>query len=63
MTLLFIIEGTGRVGEALVQQTTMSSEQVESCMVNHVRRWLFPSPQGGGTVQVTYPYVFKSSGQ
>jgi hypothetical protein len=24
---------------------------------------VFPAPQGGGTVQVTYPYVFKSSGQ
>jgi hypothetical protein len=32
-------------------------------MLNHVRRWAFPAPQGGGTVQVTYPYVFKSSGQ
>ena len=63
ITVLFMIDGTGRVGEALVQQTTMSSEPVESCMVNHVRRWVFPSPQGGGTVQVTYPYVFKSSGQ
>jgi len=63
VTLLFLIEGTGRVGDALVQQTTMASEPVESCMVNHVRRWLFPAPQGGGTVQVTYPYVFKSSGQ
>jgi hypothetical protein len=63
VTVLFMIEGTGRVGEALVQQTTMASEPVESCIVNHVRRWVFPQPQGGGTVQVTYPYVFKSSGQ
>jgi outer membrane biosynthesis protein TonB len=63
VTVLFMIDGSGRVGEALVQQTTMSSEPVESCIVNHVRRWVFPSPQGGGTVQVTYPYVFKSSGQ
>jgi len=63
VTVLFMIDGTGRVGEALVQQTTMASEPVESCIVNHVRRWVFPSPQGGGTVQVTYPYVFKSSGQ
>src|SRR5512140_422969 len=54
VTMLFVIDGTGRVGEALVQQTTMSSEPVESCIVNHVRRWVFPSPQGGGTVQVTY---------
>jgi hypothetical protein len=63
VTVLFMIDGTGRVGEALVQQTTMASEPVEGCIVNHVRRWVFPAPQGGGTVQVTYPYVFKSSGQ
>jgi len=63
VTVLFVIDGTGRVGDALVQQTTMSSEPVESCMINHVRRWVFPPPQGAGTVQVTYPYVFKSSGQ
>ena len=63
VTVLFMIEGSGRVGEALIQQTTMGSEPVESCMINHVRRWLFPAPQGGGTVQVTYPYVFKSSAQ
>lgn len=63
ITVLFVIEGSGHVADALVQQTTMSSEPVESCMLNHVKRWLFPQPQGGGTVQVTYPYVFKSSGQ
>jgi outer membrane biosynthesis protein TonB len=63
ITVLFVISGDGRVGDALVQQTTMSSEPVESCMLNHVKRWAFPAPQGGGTVQVTYPYVFKSSGQ
>ncbi len=62
VTVLFMIEGSGRVGDALVQQTTMGSEPVESCMINHVRRWVFPAPQGGGTVQVTYPYVFKSGG-
>jgi TonB family protein len=63
VTVLFLIDGTGRIGEALVQQSTMSSEPVESCMINRVRRWVFPAPQGGGTVQVTYPYVFKSSAQ
>ena len=63
ITVLFVIEGAGKVAEALVQQTTMSSEPVESCVLNHVKRWTFPPPQGEGTVQVTYPYVFKSSGQ
>ncbi len=61
VTVLFLIDGGGRVGEALVQQTTMSSEAVEGCMIDHVRRWAFPAPAGGSTVQVTYPYVFKST--
>src|SRR5260370_1012805 len=38
VTVLFVIDGTGRAGDALVQQTTMSSEPVESCMIDHVRR-------------------------
>jgi len=63
VTVLFVIDGNGRVGDALIQQTTMSSEPVESCIINHVKRWQFPKPAGGGTVQVTYPYVFKSTGQ
>jgi TonB family protein len=63
VTVLFVIDGAGRVGDALVQQSTMGSEPVESCIVSHVRRWAFPAPEGGSTVQVTYPYVFKSSAQ
>ncbi len=62
VTVLFVIDGGGKVADALVQQTTMASEPVETCILNHVKRWQFPSPQGGGTVQVTYPYVFKSTG-
>ena len=53
-----VLAGTARLGGR-----SMSSEPVESCIINHVRRWMFPSPQGNGTVQVTYPYVFKPSGQ
>jgi TonB family protein len=63
VTVVFIIDGAGKVSDALVQQSTMGSEAVEGCIVSHVRRWAFPAPEGGGTVQVTYPYVFKSSAQ
>jgi hypothetical protein len=61
VSVLFVIDGTGRVADALVQQTTLSSEPVESCILSHVKRWVFPQPEGGSTVQVTYPYVFKSA--
>ena len=63
VTVQFVIDGTGRVADALVHETSMGSEPVESCIVGHVRRWTFPAPQGGSTVQVTYPYVFRSSSQ
>lgn len=63
VTVLFVIGGSGSVTDALAQQSTLASEPVESCIVSHVRRWSFPAPEGGGTVQVTYPYVFKSSGR
>jgi TonB family protein len=63
VTVVFVIDGAGKVSDALVQQSTMGSEPVEGCIVSHVRRWAFPAPEGGGTVQVTYPYVFKSSAQ
>jgi hypothetical protein len=61
VSVLFVIDGTGRVADALAQQTTLSSEPVESCILAHVKRWVFPQPEGGSTVQVTYPYVFKSA--
>jgi TonB family protein len=63
VAVVFIIDGAGKVGDALVQQSTMGSVAVEGCILSHVRRWAFPAPEGGGTVQVTYPYVFKSSAQ
>jgi TonB family protein len=63
VAVVFVIDGSGKVADALVQQSTMGSAAVEGCMLSHVRRWAFPAPEGGGTVQVTYPYVFKSSVQ
>jgi TonB family protein len=63
VAVVFVIDGSGKVGDALVQQSTMGSAAVEGCILSHVRRWAFPAPEGGGTVQVTYPYVFKSSAQ
>lgn len=62
VTVNFIIDGTGTVSEASIQQTTMNNENVEACMLSHVRRWRFPEPKGGGEVIVTYPWVFKPAG-
>jgi hypothetical protein len=30
--------------------------------VQRIRRWKFPEPQGGGVVNVTFPWIFKAAG-
>lgn len=59
VSVFFVIGPVGDVVEASVKETTMNSTNVEQCMVSQVRRWKFPSPRGGGVVQVNYPFIFK----
>lgn len=57
----FTISGNGSVIQASVAQSTMGDSNVESCLLSHIRRWIFPEPKGGGLVIVNYPFVFKPS--
>ncbi len=51
----FIIGGTGTVmGSGVVENVSVPN--VGTCIANAVRRWQFPSPEGGGTVTVNYPF-------
>ena len=58
----WIIAGTGLVQTAKASQNTMGDKTVEQCIIKVVKRMRFPRPKGGGTVTVTYPFVFSSSG-
>jgi hypothetical protein len=40
----------------------MGNSAVEGCMVQAVRRWQFPAPDGGGLVLVSYPFVLAPAG-
>jgi hypothetical protein len=62
VTVMFTIGGTGEVAEATVNETTLADVNVENCMVQHIRHWRFPAPQGGGQVFVTYPWVLRAAG-
>lgn len=53
----FTIEGTGKVSDSKVSDTTLDEEDVEKCIAKAVNRWKFPKPSGGGKVVVTYPFV------
>ena len=61
--LLLQINPEGLVLDSSIQQTTLGNQAVESCIAGHARRWVFPPAKGGGSTQVTYPYVFKATGE
>ena len=62
VAMMFVIDGTGRISEVSVQQDTTGNAQVASCMSMRIKRWVFPEPQGGGQVVVTYPWIFRAAG-
>jgi hypothetical protein len=38
----------------------MNNKTVETCIAARIKNWQFPKPKGGGTVLVSYPFLFKS---
>jgi TonB family protein len=61
VTVKFTISGNGSVIAAAIEESTMGDRDVESCLVDKIKRWVFPEPKGGGIVIVKYPFVFKAS--
>ena len=55
----FSIGPTGAVTNASVSKTTLNNQTVEDCIVKKILRWKFPQPEGGGEVNVNYPFVFQ----
>jgi TonB family protein len=58
----FIIAPNGSVQAAARDHADIGSAEVERCVVDAVKRWTFPAPEGGGIVVVTYPFVFAQAG-
>jgi TonB family protein len=54
----FTIGSTGDVVSSVLGHSDLAAPPVESCVVAAVRGWMFPPPQGGGIVIVTYPFKF-----
>lgn len=59
----FAIDGTGRVEQADVLQSSLQDANVEACVLRTVRSIRFPAPRGGGEVLVSYPFLFHTAGQ
>jgi hypothetical protein len=62
VTTAFVIGAAGAVQSVNISESTMGSPEVESCLSRVVQRLTFPPCVGGGVAEVTYPWIFKSSG-
>lgn len=58
VSVQFLISGAGQVLSSALQSSTMGSLQVEKCVVDAIKRWEFPKPEGGGVAIVSYPFNF-----
>lgn len=62
ISIEWVISPNGSVAASQVESSTMNNSEVESCLARRIRSWRFPEPRGGGTVRVTYPFVFTPGG-
>ena len=57
------IGANGEVLSASVAEDTLGDAAVADCVVERIKRWTFPKPVGGGVVDVTFPWIFKTAGE
>jgi TonB family protein len=57
----WVIDPSGSVSTQRVKTSTVRNSEVASCILASIRNWKFPKPRGG-SVTVTYPFVFSTIG-
>ncbi len=56
----FLIQPTGAIGGAKVEDSSLGNASVEDCVLTNVKAWRFPQAKGGGSTTVVYPFRFSS---
>jgi hypothetical protein len=51
----------GKVTSVRTKSSTLRSSAVEGCIMNALKKWQFPKPRGGSVI-ITYPFLFNSVG-
>ena len=54
----FVVKPNGRVGSAKITSSDIRDMVMRGCVTGRVKRWKFPTPRGGQSVTVNYPFVF-----
>lgn len=57
----FTIGAAGSVVTQTIGTSSLNNAMVEGCILRRIAGWQFPQPQGGTSVIVTYPFLFKST--
>ncbi|RAL22928.1 hypothetical protein DL240_08530 [Lujinxingia litoralis] len=58
VTVRWTIAPSGAATQVSIVETSLNNSELEQCMVQNIRRWVFPKPKGGGIVKVIYPFNF-----
>lgn len=57
ITIRFTIGPTGAIVDISAESNTMGDDGVAQCIISRMRGWRFPKPEGG-SVTVSYPFIF-----
>ena len=60
LKIKFTILPSGEVANVSVVNSTTNNSEFDDNIVRYVKRWMFSAIEGGGPVEVIYPFVFSS---
>jgi len=60
VNIRFSIAPTGGVRAALLTNSTLENDDVETCILKEIELWVFPTPEDGDAVEVEYPFDFSN---
>jgi TonB family protein len=59
LKIKFTILPTGEVANVSIVHSTTNNAEFDENIVRYVKRWMFQAIEGGGPVEVIYPFVFE----
>lgn len=59
VSINFLINSSGKVKMARVNNSSLNSSSVEKCVLGKLRKFQFPQPVGNVNVKVSYPFIFR----